>query len=111
MKRIMSANHEEMYDVYIQGRENELAEQLNVMESITTDFPPSFVMTAYYDFLRDEAPRLANRLDELGVKNICKMYGAAGQNHMAHVFHLNTVLDEAIRCSDEECKFFEELML
>ena len=110
MKRIMSGEHSEMFDVYIQGREEEFREQLDGMSSITPDYPPSFIMTAYYDFLRDEAPQLADRLSELGVKNICKLYGTAEQNYMAHVFHLNIVLDEAIRCNDEECRFFDEIL-
>lgn len=110
MKRIMANEHSEMFDAYIQGREDELLEQLNVMDSITPDFPPSFIMTAYYDFLRDEAPQLASRLDEVGVKNICRLYGTAEQDHMAHVFHLNIGLDEAICCNDEECRFFDELL-
>ncbi|MCM1529972.1 MAG: alpha/beta hydrolase [Alistipes sp.] len=110
MRSIMSGEHSEMFDAYFQGKEIELAEQLNVMESITPDFPPSFIMTAYYDFLRDDALLLASRLDELGVKNRYKLYGSAGQEHMGHVFHLNIALDEAVCCNDEECRFFDELL-
>ncbi len=110
MKRIMSEKHSEMFDAYIQGRENEFMEQLNVMDSITPDFPPSFIMTAYYDFLRDEAPHLVSRLNEVGVRTVYKLYGTAGQNHMGHVFHLNIGLYEAICCNDDECSFFNELL-
>jgi hypothetical protein len=28
--------------------------------------------------------------------------------HIGHVFHVNIILEEAIRCNDDQCAFFKE---
>ena len=80
--------------------------QMDTLGHITPAFPPAYVMTSRYDFLRDQAGPLCDKLREQGVPYVYKCWGEAGQEHMAHVFHLNMRLPEADACNQEECDFF-----
>ena len=79
---------------------------IDTLRYITSAYPPSFVMTSYYDSLKDQALLLCQRLQEQGVPFEYRLYGAEGQDYMAHVFHLNIRLPEAKMCNQEECDFF-----
>ena len=79
---------------------------VDTLAHITHAFPPSLVMTAQYDFLRDQAPVLCRALEEKGVPFRYLLYGEPGQEHMGHVFHLDIRSPEAKACNDEQCAFF-----
>ena len=83
-------------------------EKISVLRHVTTAFPPSFVMTASKDFLREAAPALVERLEALGVPVTYRLYGDE-QNPLAHVFHCDVRSEAAKRCNSEECEFFREL--
>lgn len=76
---------------------------------MTKAFPPTFIMTAQYDFLRNDSPLLAQKLSE---KNVPFMYRffADKEVELAHVFHCNMKLDFAHICNKEECDFFKTLI-
>ena len=80
--------------------------QMDTLSHITPAFPPAYVMTSQYDFLRDQAGPLCDVLKAQGVPYVYKCWGEEGQEHMAHVFHLNMRLKEADACNQEECEFF-----
>lgn len=82
---------------------------INVLEHVTKDFPPVFLMTANGDFLRAEAPRLAKKLVEELVPFTMSFYGTAGKE-LGHVFHCDMRLEEAHRCNDDECAFFRSFL-
>lgn len=82
----------------------------NTLEHITPGFPPSFVMTSYYDFLREQAPIMCRTLEARGIPYQYRLYGGEGEQHMGHVFHLNIRLKEAEVCNNDECAFFRSLM-
>lgn len=46
-------------------------------------------------------------LQELGVDSELKIYGSKEQEEIAHVFHVNCKLEEAVACNDAECNFFK----
>ena len=75
------------------GTEKELA-LIRVDSYVTTDYPPTFCMTAVDDFLRDQQPILVEKLRACDVPFICRSYGDA-KNRLAHVFHLDIRTDEA----------------
>ena len=93
---------------YFGDRIRESLPLVDAFAHIGPAFPPTFVMTARYDFLRDQAALLADKLREQGVPFRYKLYGTEDQPYMAHVFHLNIRLPEARACNDEECGFFLE---
>ena len=79
---------------------------VDTLRHITPAYPPSFVMTAYHDFLKEQAVLMYRRLQEQGVPCEYRLYGTEEQTYMAHVFHLNIRLAEAEICNQEECGFF-----
>ena len=76
---------------------------------ITEKFPPSFVMTANQDFLKEQAPALMRKMDEAGVSYVYKLYGD-DSNPQGHVFHLDMHNETGRLCNDEECAFFRSFM-
>ncbi len=99
----------DLYDDYI-GKDRrsrpELLRMLDVAGHIGANYPPAFVMTAYYDFLRAEAEPMVRLLRSRGAQAEYHLYGEAGQTYMGHVFHCNMRLPQAARCNAEECAFF-----
>ena len=81
-----------------------------VLENITSSFPPAHITTACHDFLRGNAQPMCDFLQSNGVEAVCKCYGSEEDKTIAHVFHVNIILEEAIRCNDEQCAFFREHM-
>lgn len=91
------------------GTEEEL-KTLSVVNWITADYPPVYLMTATGDFLKMQAPIMAKALSEKNVPFTYKLYGTA-ENQLPHVFHCNIKLAEAKVCNDDECNFFKAHLL
>ncbi len=85
-------------------------ESLNTIRYMTGDFPPSYIMTSYHDFLKHNAKPLYQHLTALGVPCEYKVYGSEAEKEIAHVFHVDCKLAEADKCNDEECAFFRKYM-
>ena len=86
------------------GTKGEL-EWVSPIHYVNEAFPPAFVMTSNGDFLRDEAPKMRDKLLALGVECEYRDYGDESEK-LNHVFHLNIRLQSAEKCNDEECDFF-----
>ncbi|MDY3889389.1 MAG: alpha/beta hydrolase [Agathobacter sp.] len=86
------------------GTKGEL-EWVSPINYVNEAFPPAFVMTSNGDFLRDEAPKMRDKLMSLGVECEYRDYGDESEK-LNHVFHLNIRLQSAEKCNDEECDFF-----
>lgn len=84
--------------------------QLSVKDYITDQFPPTFVMTAEYDFLKEESLPMAKLLSRKGVNATYKKYGNPGDKHMEHIFHCNMNLSDAKTCNREQTDFFKSLL-
>lgn len=88
------------------GSEKEL-ELINVIEHVTSDYPPTFLMTCTGDFLKSQAPLLEAKLAEVEVPHVSRFYG--DKDHvLGHVFHCNIRSVDAKICNDEECEFFRK---
>lgn len=91
-----------------QGTDKEL-ELINVPRHITPDYPPTFVMTCTGDFLKNQAPLLAEKLAEAEVPHISRFYG--DKDHiLGHVFHCNIKSEDAKLCNNEQCEFFRKFL-
>ncbi|WP_026511246.1 MULTISPECIES: alpha/beta hydrolase [unclassified Butyrivibrio] len=87
-------------------------EDLDVMNAgnyITAAYPPSFLMSATGDFLKDELPKMAAVMIKNSVPFTCKYY-TSPNGELGHVFHCNMRLPEAEQCNDDEVEFFKNLM-
>ena len=76
---------------------------------MTENYPPTFVMTAEGDFLRDEAPQLVQRLTECNVTTCYRFY-KWNERPLGHVFHCDMRLEMAEVCNDDECAFFKKFI-
>lgn len=84
---------------------------MSVLEHVTPNFPPAYVMTATADFLKDEAPKLTAKLEEYKIPYVYKMYGMENgkkTENLMHVFHCNIALPAARQCNKDECDFFKK---
>lgn len=110
------------YDVSINSRElkgfmkelmpdkgtDEELDMICVTKHINKDFPASFIMTCHGDFLMEQAPVLEEKLKELGINYVSRLYGSADAP-LKHVFHCDIRMEEAKVCNDETCEFFTKI--
>lgn len=82
--------------------------RLDVLSNITCEFPPSYVMTSTFDFLKDAAKPMYELLLSRGVEAEYHLYGTDETEYMGHVFHCNMNLKEAHICNADECRFFKQ---
>ena len=94
-----------MYELMPERGTPDEIELLNVTRYINKDFPPTFLMTCYGDFLKSQAPLLEEKLAELHIAYESRFYGDES-NPLVHVFNCNIRLPEAKICNDETCEFF-----
>ena len=87
-------------------------EELNILSPakfVTASYPPSYVMTANFDELKEQAPFIVKALEKNSVKHVFKEYGT-DDNKLYHVFHCNIKTAEAAQANKDECDFFRGLM-
>ena len=90
------------------GTEEEL-EEISVVNYITSQFPPCYIMTSNDDFLKQQPGPLMEKLDQAQVPYVYKFYG--DENHkLGHVFHLDMKNEIGRICNDEECAYFRSFM-
>ncbi len=97
---------QDLYKMYVGKKDETTKKMLDVLGHITPDYPPSFVMTSYYDFLKGNAEPMYDFLKKKGIDTVFKCYGKEGQEYMEHVCHVNMNLEEAKRIGQEETDFF-----
>ena len=83
---------------------------LQVLPAITEHYPPAFITTACNDFLRENAEPMFRLLQEKGVDSQWRCYGTEEDKTVGHVFHINIVLPDAVRCNDGTAEFFRKYM-
>lgn len=84
-------------------------ELINVLNHITGNYPPTFLMTCTGDFVKEQAPILASKLAQCDVPFVYRYYGDV-DHVLGHVFHCNMRSEDAKLCNDEECDFFKEFL-
>ena len=84
--------------------------RFQVLANITSAYPPAFVTTGTHDFLRQCAEPMYTFLREQGVDAAWKCYGTEDNKAIAHVFHVNIILPEAIACNDDTAEFFRKYL-
>ncbi|MDE7476662.1 MAG: alpha/beta hydrolase [Lachnospiraceae bacterium] len=114
MKRYIEDKKEAAFLAYVdkaltENREMTL-ERMDVIKYINENFPPTYIMTSEYDFLKEQAQPMYELLKKKGVVCEYKQYGNVGDEYMVHVFHLDQRLKEAQICNDDECRFFDRIL-
>ena len=99
---------EAYYPAYFNGDPKRFEPLVDTMAHLTEKFPPTFVMSAYHDFLYKKAEPMTQALKAAGVEAECHIYGSMEREDIGHVFHCNMKLAEAHKCNDDECAFFRK---
>ena len=110
MRKYIEKGEDKVIFAYVGTVTEEKLEALDTIKYMTKDFPPSFIMTSYYDFLKDMAKPMYEKIRDFGIIAVYKMYGSKDNEDIAHVFHVNIRLEEATICNDEECNFFNSFI-
>lgn len=84
--------------------------RLDVLSAVTGNYPPAYITTAHNDFLKTDAEPMFRFLNSKGVSCGWKCYGSPEQKNVAHVFHVNILLPEAIACNDDAVAFFRKYL-
>lgn len=82
---------------------------VSVIPYVTAEYPPCFVMTSNYDYLKDEAPALLKILEKNGVPYEYQIYGTEEQP-LYHVFHCDVNSEAATIANKAECDYFKSLL-
>ena len=81
-----------------------------VLQNITEKYPPAYITTACNDFLRDAAEPMYLFLRQKGLFADWKCYGTEENKAVAHVFHINILLPEAVQCNDDAAAYFRKYL-
>lgn len=98
-----------MEDLFGQGFGTEESYMISVTNHVTPAFPPTFLMTSSYDFLKEQASLMSAELLRCNVPFTFRFYAAADKP-LLHVFHCNMRLAEAAQCNDDECEYFRRFL-
>lgn len=111
----MQLNKEEeitdkLMEAYLEkgGSEDEIS-MVNLVDNITSDFPPCFIMTSTGDFLKMQVTPLINRLVELNVSHEYHFYGDKDKE-LGHVFHLDMRSADAELMNSQQCEYFRSFI-
>lgn len=110
MKKYVETSNNGLITAYLGEGAKSKVQALDTMKYVTKDFPPAYVMTAHYDFLKDYAKPMYDLLVKLGVPCEYKIYGDKDKEKIAHVFHTDIRIPEAKECNDAECEFFKKFI-
>ncbi len=110
MKQVASSHRKGLELDYLGRTIQSEDPRLAVMDAITADYPPAHITTACHDFLRDAAKPMYDHLTAKGVPCRLDVYGSEEDKSIGHVFHVNILKPEAIRCNDTQCAFFREYL-
>ncbi|MCQ2080722.1 MAG: alpha/beta hydrolase [Lachnospiraceae bacterium] len=100
----------ELNKYLLKEKDVEASKYIGTVNYVTKDFPPTFLMSGYYDFLKCQVEPMEKALTENGVEHITKVYGTKKDKELSHVFHVNMKLDMAHVCNKEECEFFKKFI-
>ncbi len=84
--------------------------RLDVLGAITEAYPPAYITTACHDFLRANAEPMWKTLNSKGIPARWQCYGSEEDETVGHVFHVNILTPEAVRCNDDTAAFFREFV-
>lgn len=93
-----------------QGGTAEEISMLNAESHVTKGFPPSYVMTCEGDFIKNQSDIINLALEKAGVAHEYHCYGTV-EEPLWHVFHCDPKLEAAVRCNDDEMRFFNSLIV
>ncbi|MBE6765614.1 MAG: alpha/beta hydrolase [Ruminococcaceae bacterium] len=93
---------------YFTSNPQRFGEKLRVLDYITADFPPTYLLSSKGDFLLDCCEPMAELLLEKGVPCEYKIYG---DENTGHVFHVDFHTETAKQANDDELGFMSRYIV
>ncbi|WP_288886430.1 alpha/beta hydrolase [uncultured Eubacterium sp.] len=110
LEKFDELNEDKLYEcIFEDGGTRAEFDKANVVRYVTSNYPNTFVMTCFGDFLKEQPKYLVPKLEEEKVNFEYRIYGD-DDNPLWHVFHCHPTLKEAVICNDDECDFFRKCM-
>ncbi len=81
----------------------------NVLDFISKDYPPAYIMCSVNDGLYKKSKPLADKLEANKTYYEYKEYGQ-NNKESGHVFHLDLKNEEGTYCNEDEIRFFRSLI-
>ena len=101
-------SHKGLANDYL-GRKFDMTDpRLDVLGHIAEAFPSAFVITSCCDFLHDAAEPMFDFLTAKGIEAEYHCYGTPEAKEVGHVFHVNIIHPEAVKCNDDAAAFFRK---
>ena len=110
LKAYSGAGDDGFLTVYLGENMRNNMDKCDTIKYLNDKFPPSYIMTSEYDFLREYSYPMYIALLKTGVEAEYHKFGKENDVEMTHVFHLNLRLRQAGVCNDDECRFFKKFL-
>lgn len=110
LKTYLKENDNAFLTAYLGKNINDNVNKCNLVEYVNSKFPPSYIMTSEYDFLKKYSYPMHIVLKKNNVYSEYHKFGEEKDVEMEHVFHLNLRLKQATICNNEECQFFKKFL-
>ena len=95
-----------LYDYLENHGSKQEFDYMDITRYINKDFPDSFFMTCYGDFLIEQPEHMIKVFEKETVPYVHKVYGSA-ENELTHVFHCDIRSEAAKICNREQCDYFK----
>ena len=100
--------HKGLANDYLGRKFNMTDPRLDVLGAVTESFPPAFIITSCCDFLHDAAQPMYDYICSKGIDAEYHCYGTPEAKEVGHVFHVNIIHPEAVKCNDDAAAFFRK---
>lgn len=77
---------------------------------LNSSFPPSFILTAENDFLKEQNINMDKRFTELNIPHKFHLYESNRKDKLGHVFHCNVIDPVSVIANNDEADFFKSLI-
>jgi acetyl esterase/lipase len=107
-----SEDAKDMWTCYLGRHFNPADSHYELLNNMTSTFPPSFVFSAEDDIasVSSDSQLLDDKLTKLGIKHVYKIYRSHNKNKLKHVFHCNITNSMAKKANNESADFLKSLM-
>ncbi len=93
----------------INGKGVRLKDFINIDKNFTKDFPPAYIVSGSYDFVRFQVKYIEKLFKKFNIPYKAKVYGTGKDKEAIHDFHADLNCELSKECNDDECIFFKSL--
>lgn len=100
----VNVNLQPLRKAYLTSKPDQFGEQIKILEYITKDYPPTFLISSNGDFLLENLEPMEKHLKEKGIETKSRVYG---DKETYHVFFCDMRSELAKECNDEQIEWLK----